>query len=80
MTSVESELGVALQRFSLASDRKKGTAKSWRLSITGETLELPDHPYTQSICIDTASLRQQHARPAPFPTVAWAMDIDRLVQ
>ena len=39
------------------------------LSVTEESLELPGQPYTASICIDIASLRQQHARSAPYPHV-----------
>ena len=44
------------------------------LSVTEESLELPGQPYTASICIDIASLRQQHARSAPYPHV----DLTRL--
>ena len=40
------------------------------LSVTEESLELPGQPYTARLCIDIASLRQHHARSAPYPHVA----------
>ena len=44
------------------------------LSVTEESLELPGQPYTARLCIDIASLRQHHARSAPYPHV----DLTRL--